>query len=76
MGLREIRALMRNLFMGALGAMIVGSFIKVSAIVYVMLACFAAYAIVFAFMWRCPNCKKHLGKITVHSCKHCGHSID
>ena len=76
MNLREVRNLMRNLFMGALGAMMIGSFLQISLIVYVMLALFAGYAIVFAFMWRCPNCKKHLGKITVHQCKHCGHTID
>lgn len=76
MSLIEIRILMRKIFMGVIISMIVGTFIQLPVIVYIMMGLFAAFIFIFVFKWRCPNCKKHLGKMTVHSCKHCGHTID
>lgn len=76
MDLKSVRYMMRMTFMFVIAAMILGSIIDASIFVYIMLGFFAAFIFMFAFLWRCPNCKKHLGKITVHKCKHCGHEIE
>ncbi|MBQ7816182.1 MAG: hypothetical protein IJ339_02340 [Oscillospiraceae bacterium] len=44
-------------------------------LIYVMLGFFVIYALVYLLGWRCPKCKKHLGKLVVQRCKHCGHHI-
>ena len=54
---------------------ILGSFIGGSAMVVVMMGFFAVFIITYVFFWRCPKCKKHIGKMSALKCKHCGHDI-
>jgi len=53
-----------------------GSFTNNQLLIYIMLGFFAIFALVYLFGWKCPKCKKHLGKLVARRCKHCGHTLD
>ena len=75
MDLRSVKQMMSTVFMFAILAMAIGSFIGGSAMVVVMKGFFAVFIITYVFFWKCPKCKKHIGKMSALKCKHCGHDI-
>lgn len=75
MDLRSVKQMLRTTFMFAILAMAIGSFIEGSALAFVMMGFFVIFIIVYLLFWKCPNCKKHLGKLSAYKCKHCGCDI-
>lgn len=75
MDLRSVKYMLNTTFMFAILAMAIGSFVGGSALVFVMMGFFVIFITVYLFCWKCPKCKKHLGKMSVRKCKHCGHDI-
>lgn len=76
MDLKSVKSFLITTFLVIVAALIIGSFMNNPLMIYIMLAFFVIYAVVFLFFWRCPKCKKHLGKLIVHQCRHCGHRLD
>lgn len=76
MNLKSIKSFLTTTFMTIVAALIVASFMDNSLMIYIMMAFFVIYAVVYLFFWKCPHCKKHLGKLVVRECKHCKHKLD
>lgn len=76
MELRTVKFFLTTTFLVIVAALIIGSFMNNQLMIYIMIAFFAAYAFVYLFFWKCPKCKKHLGKLVARRCKHCGHTLD
>ncbi|MBQ7006712.1 MAG: hypothetical protein IJN59_02665 [Oscillospiraceae bacterium] len=74
--LKNVKFILSSTFILIIATLVIGSFTNNQLLTYLMLAFFAIFAAVYFCFWRCPNCKKHLGKMIVHRCKHCGHEID
>lgn len=75
MNLALVKQILTITFLAIVVALIGGSFMNSQGLIYVMLGFFVIYALVYLLGWRCPKCKKHLGKLVVQRCKHCGHHI-
>ena len=76
MNLRSVKSFLTTTFLVIVAALIIGSFMNNELMIYIMLAFFVIFALVYLLGWRCPECKKHLGKLVARRCKHCGHRID
>ena len=76
MDLKTVKFILTTTFLVIVAALIIGSFTNNQLLIYIMLAVFVVFALVYLLGWRCPECKKHLGKLVARRCKHCGHRID
>ena len=76
MNLKTVKFILTITFLTIVAAVVIGSFTNNTVLIYIMMAFFVIFAAVYMLFWRCPECKKHLGKLTARSCKHCGHKID
>lgn len=76
MDLRSTKHFLKVTFLVIVAALIIGSFMDSSLMIYIMLGFFGIFTVVYLMFWRCPNCKKHLGKLVAYKCKHCGHNLD
>lgn len=76
MDLRTVKFILTTTFLVIVAALIIGSFTNNQLLIYIMLAFFVIFALVYLFGWKCPKCKKHLGKLVARQCKHCGHRLD
>ncbi len=76
MDLKTVKFILTTTFLVIIAALLIGSFTNNQLLIYIMLGFFAIFALVYLVGWRCPECKKHLGKLVVRQCKHCGHRID
>lgn len=75
MNLLSIKQFLSTTFMVIVIALIGASFLNAPGLIYVMMAFFVIYAVVYIGFWRCPECKKHLGKLNARKCKKCGHDL-
>ena len=76
MDLKTVKFILTTTFLVIVAALIIGSFTNNQLLIYIMLAFFAIFALVYLLGWRCPECKKHLGKLVARRCRHCGHRLD
>lgn len=76
MDLKTVKFILTTTFLVIVAALIIGSFTNNQLLIYIMLAFFVVFALVYLLGWRCPECKRHLGKLVARRCKHCGHRID
>ena len=75
MKLSTAKYILNVTFMAIAAALVLTTFLNSSGLVYVMMVFFCIYAIVFLGFWRCPECKKHLGKLNARKCRHCGKNL-
>ena len=75
MNLASIKQFLTTTFMVIVVALIGASFMNAPGLIYVMMAFFVIYAVGYIGFWRCPECKKHLGKLNARKCKKCGHEL-
>ena len=76
MDLKNVKFILTATFITIVAALVIGSFTNNQLLIYIMLGFFAIFAAVYLIGWRCPKCKKHLGKLVVRRCKQCGHTLD
>ena len=62
MDLKSVKFFLTTTFIMIVAALVVGSFTNNQLLIYIMLAFFAIFALVYLFGWKCPKCEKHLGK--------------
>lgn len=75
MDLKTVKFLLNTTFMIIIAALVIGSVMNNQLLIYMMIAFFVIYGVIYLGFWRCPKCKKHLGKLFVHKCKNCGHDL-
>ena len=75
MNLAAIKQFLSTTFMVIVVALIGASFLNAPGLIDVMMAFFVIYAVGYIGFWRCPECKKHLGKLNAQQCKKCGHKL-
>ncbi len=75
MDLRTTKFLLNSTFLMIIASLVIGSLMDNQVLIYIMIAFFVIYGILYMGFWRCPECKKHLGKLFVHKCKHCGKDL-
>ena len=75
MNLLSVKRFLTMTFMVIIAALIIASFLDAPGLVYVMFAFFGIFAVVYLLFWRCPKCKKHLGKLNAYRCRNCGSEI-
>ena len=49
---------------------------RLSFLPYVMLGLLLIYSAVYYFFWKCPVCKKRLGKFGDEFCSHCNADLE
>lgn len=76
MNLGTTKYILSVTFIMVIAALILASFLNMNSLVYIMMGFFLVFITVFFVFWRCPDCKKHLGKLTVRKCKHCGKEFE
>ena len=76
MDLKTVKFILTSTFIVIVAALLIGSFTNNQLLIYIMLGFFAIFALVYLFGWKCPKCKKHLGKLVARRCRHCGHTLD
>lgn len=75
MNLSSIRQFLSSAYIIMIALLLGATFLKIQALLYAMFALIAVYIVVYAFLWRCPKCKKHLGKTNVCRCGKCGYEL-
>ena len=64
-------------------ALVIGFYLLILAMDYQVpawlwitaLLCSLAYLTIFLLFWRCPHCRRHLGRASGEYCQHCGQSL-
>ena len=75
MNLASVKQFLTITFLVIVVALIGASFMNAPGLIYVMMAFFVIYAVVFLVGWRCPKCKAHLGKLNARRCRKCGQEL-
>ncbi len=75
MNLATVKYYLNITFITIIAAIVLATFLNSSLLIYIMLVFFAIFAVLYLGFWRCPDCKKHLGKLNVKKCKRCGKNI-
>lgn len=75
MDLNTTKTILKASFMVVIAALMIASFFNVPFLVFVMIGFLMLFVTVYAMFWRCPNCKKHLGKLVVRQCRNCGQPL-
>ena len=76
MRIRITYMIQMSLWIIALFASLIASLVEIDVFFYIAVVALTLFFIVRIFFWRCPYCKKNLGKGIKYSCPHCGKNLE